>query len=58
MISAGARNCQTETPAARIETSSLLRLSRQNDHVPDLWYDPVVVRELAIYQYSGQREHG
>ena len=27
---AGVRNCQTETPAARATTSSLLRVSRQN----------------------------
>ena len=27
---AGIRNCQTETPAARATTSSLLRVSRQN----------------------------
>jgi hypothetical protein len=27
---AGARNCQTETPAARATTSSLLRVRRQN----------------------------
>jgi hypothetical protein len=29
-VKGGARNCQTDTPAARATTSSLLRVRRQN----------------------------
>ncbi len=34
IATAGARNCHTETPAARATTSSLLRVIRQNAIMP------------------------